>query len=54
MDPISVAFYAVICGTLSAFAPKSLGFVVRFLIGGGVGVCAALILPFLKGVIGGY
>ncbi len=54
MEPISLAFYASVCGILSVAAPQLGGFVPRLLIGGIVGVIAAVILPFVRGMITGY
>ncbi|MEM9425553.1 MAG: hypothetical protein AAGA06_02525 [Pseudomonadota bacterium] len=52
MDPISLTFYAVICGLLSMFAPKLGGRMPRLAIGAVVGVAAATILPILRGTLG--
>ncbi len=54
MDPISLLFYAVVCGILSAVAPNLGGIVPRLLTGGLVGIVAAIVLPFLKGMMTGY
>lgn len=51
MDPIAIAFYAVICGCLSAVAPNLGGMPIRLAIGAVVGVIAALVLPMVKGVL---
>jgi len=51
MDPIAIAFYAVICGCLSAVAPNLGGMPIRLAIGAIVGVIAALVLPMVKGVL---
>ena len=52
MDPISLTFYAVICGILSLFAPKLGGRVPRLAIGAVVGLVAATILPVLRAALG--
>lgn len=52
MDPLSLGFYALICGCLSSFAPERLGRGPRFAIGAGVGILAAGILPSLRSVLG--
>lgn len=52
MDPISIAFYALICGLLGLVAPNIKGAVPRVAIGAAVGVVAALILPALRAVLG--
>ena len=55
MDPFSMAFYAVVCGCLSAFAPSLGGVVQRLTAGAIVGVIAAVLVPWLRGAIGiGY
>ena len=54
MDPISLAFYAIVCGCLSVFAPNLGGFAPRLAVGAGVGIVAALVLPLLRGLFGGY
>ncbi len=52
LDPTALAFYAIICGLLSALAP-SLGRPLRRLtIGAVVGILAAALLPTLKVVLG--
>ncbi len=53
MDPISLTFYAVICGLLSLVAPNLGGTLPRLAVGAVVGTVAALALPFLRGLIGG-
>ena len=52
MDPISLAFYAAVCGLLSLFAPNLGGRVPRLAVGAGVGVVAATVLPILNGMMG--
>lgn len=55
MDPITVTYYAVVCGLLAALVPPSLRMVFRLGIGAGVGVVAAVVLPFIQGLFaGGY
>lgn len=55
MDPISVGFYAVVCGALSAAGPALGGLVKRISIGIAVGAGAAWVLPMLKAALGtGY
>lgn len=55
MDPISLGFYAVICGVLSAAGPAMGGFMMRFGIGVVIGAGAAWVLPLLKTALGsGY
>lgn len=55
MDPISIGFYAVICGTLSVAGPVLGGWIRRIGIGVVVGAGAAWVLPMLKAAMGsGY
>jgi len=54
MEPISLAFYAGVCGLLGVVAPRLGGFVSRLLIGGIVGIIAALLLPMIRGMLTGY
>lgn len=55
MDPISIGFYAMICGTLSAAGPILGGVIRRIMIGILVGAGAAWLLPILKTAMGsGY
>ena len=52
MDPISLGFYALVCGILSAVAPGLGGMIPRLAAGAVVGVVAATVLPFLRGMMG--
>lgn len=52
MEPVSIIFYAVICGLLSVFAPNLGGALPRMTIGAVVGIAAALALPYVRGAIG--
>ncbi|WP_227258013.1 hypothetical protein [Kangsaoukella pontilimi] len=52
MDPISLTFYAVICGILSLFAPSLGGRVPRLAIGAVVGIIAATVLPVIRAAVG--
>lgn len=52
MEPISLLFYAVVCGLLSVFAPSLGGMVPRLAVGAVVGVIAAIVLPVLRGAMG--
>ena len=54
MDPFSLAFYAAVCGALSVVAPKLGSFLPRLAIGAVVGLLAAMLLPLVRGLIGGY
>lgn len=52
IDTTTIAWYAVICGILSALAPSLGGIGLRLAIGGGVGVFAASVLPAIRGMMG--
>ena len=52
MDPISLTFYAAVCGLLSLFAPSLGGRIPRLAIGAVVGVIAATVLPLLRAALG--
>ena len=53
MDPVSLGFYAIVCGLLSAVAPNFPRLPVRLGIGALVGIVAASVLPWIKGMMGG-
>ena len=53
MDPITLGFYAAVCGILSMVAPSLGGRLPRLLIGAIVGIIAASVLPMIRGVFGG-
>lgn len=48
MDPVTMAFYAVVCGVLGVFAPSLGTYWKRLIVGGIVGLVAATVLPVLK------
>jgi hypothetical protein len=52
MDPISISFYAIVCGCLSVVAPNLGGIAPRLIVGAVIGVIAALLLPTLRQTIG--
>ncbi|SEW40790.1 hypothetical protein SAMN04488515_2743 [Cognatiyoonia koreensis] len=52
MDVIALAFYACVCGLLSAFAPQLSTFYVRLGVGAVVGIVAATVLPLIKVAMG--
>lgn len=54
MEPISLVFYAIVCGCLSVVAPNLGGVMPRLAVGAFVGIVAALVLPFVRGMMGGY
>ncbi len=51
MDSVNIVFYAVVCGTLAAYAPTAGGRAARVVLGMVVGVLAASALPYLKSVL---
>ncbi|MCC1494116.1 hypothetical protein [Cognatishimia sp. F0-27] len=50
MDPITLSFYAVVCGCLSVAAPRLGGFVPRLIVGAVVGLVAATLLPPFRSI----
>ena len=52
MDPFNMTFYAAVCGTLAAVAPAFRTAAARVLAGAGVGLAAAALLPFARGMFG--
>lgn len=54
MDPITLIFYAVICGGLGYAGPRLGAPLMRFGIGAGVGLIAASLLPAIKASMGVY
>ena len=52
IDPAAIAWYAAICGALSAFAPSVGGRGLRIAVGAVVGVLAATLLPAVRSVLG--
>ena len=53
MDFIALGFYACVCGLLSLFAPKLGTLYVRLAIGAAVGAISAIVLPVVRGIMGG-
>jgi hypothetical protein len=52
MDPVNLAYYAVICGCLAAYAPNVSNRILRMIVGLGVGGISAALLPVLHRMIG--
>ncbi|NNE87097.1 MAG: hypothetical protein HKN27_03395 [Silicimonas sp.] len=52
MEPISLVFYAVVCGVLSLVAPKLGAMIPRFAVGAVVGAGSAAALPSIVGMMG--
>jgi hypothetical protein len=53
MDPVTLAFYALVCAVLSLFAPRLGGRTARLIVGALVGVLAAALLPLLRSGLSG-
>ena len=53
MDPFALIFYAAVCGALSWLAPNLGGATLRMGVGAVVGILAAMLLPIVRGMIGG-
>ena len=52
MDPVTLGYYATVCGLLGALAPGLGNFLLRLVIGILVGLGAAAALPAVRGMIG--
>ena len=52
MDPVNLAFYGLVCGTLAAFSPSLGSRATRVVVGVIVGLIASTLLPLLKGALG--
>jgi hypothetical protein len=52
MDPVTLAYYGVICGCLSLVSPRIGSGLARLAIGLAVGLAAAAVLPPLRRALG--
>lgn len=52
MDPVTILYYAAVCGGLAAFAGRAGGFLQRLGLGVVVGLAAASALPILRTIAG--
>ncbi|MGH1416506.1 MAG: hypothetical protein ACRBB0_23650 [Pelagimonas sp.] len=52
MDPISLGFYATVCGVLGLAGPKLGTAPIRLGVGAAVGIVAVSVLPHLKVLLG--
>jgi hypothetical protein len=52
MDPVTLVFYAIICGALALFSPAFPTAIYRLLAGAVVGLGAASLLPFIRASFG--
>lgn len=52
MDPVTLGFYALVCGVLSVLSPGLGPMGTRLIIGAVVGVLAATMLPMVRGSLG--
>ncbi|WP_198671032.1 hypothetical protein [Oceanibium sediminis] len=48
MDPVTLIYYAGVCGLLGLFAPKLGGATARLIIGAIVGIAAVAMLPVVR------
>ncbi|MBV0913738.1 hypothetical protein [Anianabacter salinae] len=51
MDPVTLAFYAIVCACLGAAAPRVPRLPIRLAVGATVGLVAASVLPLIKGAL---
>ncbi|MGB3407310.1 MAG: hypothetical protein WBA67_07430 [Jannaschia sp.] len=51
-DVTALAFYGVVCSLLAALTPQTPRLWIRALVGGTVGVIAAVLLPMVRGMLG--
>jgi hypothetical protein len=51
IENLPLAFYAVVCGLLSLAAPHFGGMLPRVVVGAFVGVCSAIALPSILGLM---
>ncbi len=52
MDPVTLTFYAIVCGALGVIAPGLGSLATRLIVGGAVGIVAAALLPIIRSQIG--
>lgn len=52
MDPVTLAFYAIVCAGLGLVAPRLGSPTLRLAIGAAVGITAAALLPGIRGIFG--
>ena len=48
MDPLSLIYYAIVCGGLAVFLERISGRMMRLVVGLAVGAISASILPFVR------
>lgn len=48
MDPVTMTFYAVVCGGLAVVSPSFNNRLARVAVGVSVGLAAAMLLPLLR------
>ncbi|MDF0601829.1 hypothetical protein P1J78_13870 [Psychromarinibacter sp. C21-152] len=54
MDPVTLTYYALVCGLLSAFAPTVRRRIARLAVGAVIGLVAAGALPFVRATLPFY
>ena len=52
MDPVSLGFYAAVCGLLGLAGPKLGAAPIRLGVGAAVGIVAVTVLPWVQGLLG--
>jgi hypothetical protein len=52
MDPVPMIYYGCVCGLLAYLGPRIAGSALRFVVGVGVGLAAAGVLPALRQAAG--
>ncbi|MBX3579804.1 MAG: hypothetical protein KF723_21595 [Rhizobiaceae bacterium] len=52
MDPVTISFYAVVCGSLAILSPRIPTAVLRLVVGIAAGVAGASLLPFIRASLG--
>ena len=52
MDPVNLAYYALVCGGLAAYAPSVANRILRLLMGLATGCLSAALLPLFHGALG--
>jgi hypothetical protein len=52
MDPVSLTYYAIVCGCLAVASPRLNPLAVRVIVGVAVGLLAAVLLPVLRRATG--
>ncbi|MBO6639896.1 MAG: hypothetical protein JJ920_18800 [Roseitalea sp.] len=51
-DPVTITYYAVVCGGLGAFVASFSDRLQRIIVGALVGIFAAFVLPYVRAALG--